>query len=170
MTRCLRVASLAAASALVVTLSPAAASAAPCATRAEVREQIAELRSDMRDDVKSAQARSATAEAVREVIATFREAAEADTAEERENLGRQISAKLKEMRGTHNEVEKEALGLEIKALREDRERGPLNAEDRAGLKAAYAELRGTVLAKADNGVERRELASDFRKLREAITC
>lgn len=169
MTRSLRVVSMAAASALVVTLSPAAASAAPCASRADVRAQIAELTSDMRDDVKSVHARSATADAVHEVIDVFR-GAQADTAEERQNLGRQISARMKEMRESRNEVEKKALGLEVKALREERERGKMSAEDRDGLKTAFAALRGTVLAKADRGVERRELAADFRVLRDSLTC
>jgi hypothetical protein len=169
MTRCARMLSLAAASALVVTLSPATASAAPCASRAEVREQIAELISDMRDDVKSAHARSATADAVHEVRAAYR-GAQADTAEERENLGRQISAALAELRETENKVEKRALGLEVKALREERERGRLTAEDRAGLRAAFAALKETVLAKAGSRADRSELAADFQALRAQITC
>jgi hypothetical protein len=164
-----RVVSLAAASALVVTLSPVAASAAPCASRAEIRERIAELRSDMRDDVKSVQARSAVAEAVHTMIEAYR-GAEADTAAESEKLGQLISAELKRMRETRNQVEKKALGLEIKALREERQPGKMTAEDRAALRERFAELKGTVLAKADRGAERSELRTDFEALRNTITC
>jgi hypothetical protein len=169
MSRCSRMMSLAAASALVVTLSPVAASAAPCDSRAQVREKIAELRSDMRDDVRSAHARSATAEAVHEVIDAYR-GAEADTAEERQSLGRLISLELRKLRGTRNTVERKALGLEIKALREEREPGRMSAEERTALREAFADLKAAVLAKADRSAERRELAADFRVLRESISC
>jgi hypothetical protein len=159
----------AAAAALVVTLSPVTASAAPCASRAEVREQIAALRADMRDEIKSRHARSATAEAVHEVIATFR-GAEADTPGERRVLGREISAALKALRESRNAVEKKALGLEVKALRQQRQRGKLTKEARAEIRAAFAALRAAVLGKANAGAERRELASDFKALREQISC
>jgi hypothetical protein len=164
-----RVASMAAASALVLTLTPSSALAAPCATRAELREQVAALRADMRDDITSRQARSATADAVHAVIETFR-GEDADNAEERESLGKLISAALKELRSSENTVERKALRAEIKALREQREPGRFTAAEREQLRAALAGLRGAVLSGADNGRERRELAADFRALRAELSC
>ncbi|MDQ4008437.1 MAG: hypothetical protein M3211_10120 [Actinomycetota bacterium] len=164
-----RVASLAAASALVLTLTPASALAAPCASRAELREQVAALRVDMRDDIASRQARSATADAVLRVIETFH-GEDADNAAERESLGKLISAELKRLREARTQVERKALGAEIKALREQREKGPFTAAEREQLRAALAALRGAVLSGADNDHERRELARDFRALRAELSC
>jgi len=170
MTRRSRILSLAAASALAVTLSPAApAAAAPCASRTEIHSMIADLRADMRDDVKSRHARSATADAVHEVIATFR-GAQADNPEERRILGREISAKLREMRAARNQVEKKALGLEVKALRQQRQPGKMSRADRARLKATFAALRSAVLGKAETRPDRRQLQRDIQALREQITC
>lgn len=164
-----RVASMAAASALVLTLTPASALAAPCASRVELREQVAALRADMRDDITSRQARSATADAVHAVIDTFR-GEDADTAAERESLGKQISAALKDLRSSHNRVERKALRAEIKALREQREKGRFTRAEREQLRAGLASLQGAVLSRADNPKERRELARDFRALRAELSC
>ena len=170
MTRRSRILSLAAASALALSLSPASpASAAPCASRTEIHSMIAELRADMRDDVKSRHARSATAEAVHEVIAAFR-GAQADNPQERRILGREISAKLRELRASRNQVEKKALGLEVKALRQQRQPGKMSRADRNQLKAAFAALKSAVLSKTNPGAERRQLQRDIRELRAQISC
>lgn len=170
MTRRSRISAVAAASALVVSLSPVSpASAAPCGSRAQVHATIASLRADMRDDVKSAHARSATADAVHEVIAAWH-GAKADTPKERRGLGREISAKLREMRAARTKVEKKALGLEVKALRQQRQPGKMTRTDRDNIKAAFAALKGAVLAKANTGADVRQLQGDFRAMRRQITC
>ncbi len=164
-----RVASVAAVSALLVSMSPLSASAAPCGSRVEAREAIAELRADIREEVDSREARSDVANAVRAVIETFR-STDAETAEDRENLGRQISAALRELRKEDTRVEKRALGLQVKALRNDREAGRFTAEERDSVMAAFAALKAALLNEADSRAERRELASDFRTLRSQIVC
>lgn len=170
MVRTSRIVSMAAASALAVSLSPLSpASAASCMSHPEVRAQIAAMRTDMVGAVKSAHARSATADAVHDVITTFR-GAQATTTAERNSLGSQISAALKEMHATRNSVEKKALGLEIKALREQRDPGRMTATERSNMLAAFAQLRSTVLGKASPGAEVRQLQQDFRTMRSQITC
>lgn len=164
-----RVASVAAASALVVSLSPLPASAAPCGSRVEVREAMADLRADLREEVTSREARADVANAVRAVVETFR-SADTEDAGERANLGRQISAALRELRGEDTRVEKAALGLQVKALRNDRERGRFTAQERKSVLASFAALKAALLPQADSGAERRELASDFRELRSQIVC
>ncbi len=160
---------MAAASALLVSMSPLSASAAACASKAEAREAIAELRADLREEVESREARSDVANAVHALIETFR-STDAEDPQERENLGRQISAALRELRDEDTRVEKKALGLQVKALRNDREAGKFTAEERDSVMGAFAALKAAVLTEADSRTERRELASDFRALRSQIVC
>jgi septal ring factor EnvC (AmiA/AmiB activator) len=161
---------LAAAAVVAGTLAPvSSASAAPCASRAAVHQQIHALRADMRDQVKSQHARSATAEAVHEVIATFR-GAQADNSQDRQKLGREISARLKELHATHNQVEKKALGLQVKALRQQRQKGKLTSEERSTIKAAFAALKSAVVKKAHSDSAVKELQGDFKALRGQISC
>jgi hypothetical protein len=102
-------------------------------------------------------------------MATLR-GAQADAPGERRVLGREISAALKALRESRNAVEKRALGLEVKALREQRQRGKLTKEDRAEIRARFAAVRVAVLGKTNPGQERRELAADFKALRQSVTC
>ena len=169
MTRYTRIASIAAAATLAVSLSPVSASAAPCASRAQVHQQIADLRTDMRDAVKSEHTRSAVADAVHEVLDAWR-GADATTPAERESLGQQISATVKALHDARAKVEKKAFGLEVKALREQREHGAMTADERTALKITFAALKDAVVAKADSKAGRSELSTDFRALREAIVC
>ena len=161
---------LAAAAVLAGSLAPiSAASATPCASRADVHKQIAALRADMHDQIKSQHARSATADAVHEVIATFR-GAQADNSQERQKLGRQISARLKELHATDNKVEKQALGLQVKALRQQRQKGKLTSDERSSLKAAFAALKSAVVKKAHTDSAVKQLQGDFKALRGQISC
>jgi hypothetical protein len=164
-----RAAALAAASTLLVSMTPFTASAAPCSTRLEAREAIAEMRADIREEVKSPEARADVANAVHAVIETFRAPGTQD-AEERQNLGRQISAVLRELRNEDTLVEKKALGLQVKALRNDRERGKFTAGERKTVMAAFAALKAALLSKAGNRAERAELARDIRTVRSQIVC
>ena len=169
----IRIASMAAASALLLSFSPvsagAAGGAAACAPRSEVRGQVSDLVAGLRDDVKSAQGRSALAHALVEALHTFR-GDDADTAEERRVLGQEVSALAAEMREENGKVEAKALVAWLKAIHEQRERGAFTAEERAELRAALDALRNAVVAKADKGAERQDVAAAVRAILAELAC
>lgn len=166
----LRIASVAAATGLVLSLSSTAAVAADsCASRSAVRTQVADLVRSLRDDVKSRPARSATADALVETVRTFR-GAQADTAGERSALGQEISALAKQLKDASTLVERKALVLQIKGLREQRDRGGVTAEERADLRAAVAALKAALLDRTDSRAEDRGVADAVRELQAQFSC
>ena len=165
-----RIVSVASAAALVLSVSPATASAAgPCASRSDVRMKVAELVHSMRDDVQSRSARSATAKALVEVDRTFR-GAKADTAAERRGLGEQISAYARQMHDMAGPVERKALIALMHALTEERERGAFTAAERAGLRADVAALKEVLVGKTDRPAEARGVSADVRYLQSQYGC
>jgi hypothetical protein len=165
-----RVASVASAAALVLSLSPATASAAgECASRSDVRMKVAELVHSMRDDVQSRPARSATAKALLEVDRTFR-GAKADTAAERRGLGEEISALAKQLHDAGGLVERKALIALIHALTEERERGAFTAAERAGLRADVAALKEALVDRTDRPAEARGVSAAVRALQAQYGC
>jgi len=165
-----RIASVASAAALVLSVSPATASAAgDCASRSDVRMQVAELVHSMRDDVRSRSARAATAKALVEVDRTFR-GAKADTAAERRGLGEQISALAKQLNEAPGLVERKSLIALMHALTEERERGAFTAAERAQMRADVAALKEALVAKTDRPAEARGVSADVRYLQSQYSC
>jgi len=166
----LRVASVASAAALVLSLSPVAASAAgQCASRSEVRTKVAALVHSMVDDVESRPARAATAKALVEVDRTFR-GAKADTAAERRGLGEEISAYLRQLRTAHSRVEGTALAAYIESLRVQRDGGALTAAERAELRADVAALKAALVDRTDRPAEARGVSAAVRYLQSQYGC
>lgn len=165
----IRIASVASATALVLSLAPATAIAVECASASEVRTQVADLVHSLRDDVQSRPARAATADALVEAIRTFR-GVDADTAAERQALGEEISALARQLQDAGSLVERKALVAEIKALREQRERGAFTAEERAELRAAVAALKAALVDSTDRRAEARQVATAVRELQAQSGC
>jgi hypothetical protein len=165
-----RIVSLAAASALLVSLSPLSAGAAEaCVSSPEVRSQVREMVADLRDDVKSRSARADTAHALVDALRTFR-GADADTTAERQELGQQISAMAREMHTTDNQVSGKALRTSVASLREQRERGAFTAEERTALRALIDELKSTVTDRTDTRQEGRAVNAGFASVRQQFSC
>ena len=150
-------------------LVPAAAAAEPCVSGAEVRAQIQELVAGLRDDVKSQRARAATKAALVDSLRTFR-GYRADSAEERQELGQEISALARRQSETNSRVEGRALAASIVALTEQRERGRFTADERDELRASLRSLRNAVVAKTSSDAERQQVADAFKALHEQFTC
>lgn len=165
-----RIASMAAVSALIVSLTPASALAAEnCASRAEVRTQISELVHSLRDDVQSRSGRSAIAHSLVETLRTFR-GVDADTDAERRAIGEQISRLARAQRNTDEQVTDRALRLWIMALREQRERGAFTAEERDALRDAVDALKTAVVARTDTRAEDRAVSAAVRDLQADFAC
>src|SRR4051794_4262984 len=125
----IRWASVAAASAVVFSLSSVPASAVGGGVSgAQVRPDVHDFVGGLADEVKSRPARSALAAALVATLHTYR-GVDAHTAAERQALGQQISALAQQRRTADSKVEGTALGLEIKALVEQRERGAFTAAE-----------------------------------------
>jgi hypothetical protein len=165
-----RIAAVASAAALVLSVAPGTASAAgECASRSEVRMKVAELVHSLRDDVQSRPARSATAKALVEVDRTFR-GAKADTAAERRGLGDEISEYLRQLRAAGTRVEGKALAAFIESLRVQRDGGALTAEERAELRADVAALKAALVDRTDRPTEARGVSADVRYLQSQYGC
>jgi len=165
-----RIASVAAASALALSVSPVSAVAAePCVSGAQVSAMVHDFVGSLRDDVTSRPARSAVAQALVQTLHTYR-GADADTAAERRALGEQIAATARQRRDAGSRVERQALTLEIKALVEQRERGAFTAAEREDIRAAVAALKSAVVDKTDRRVEGQAVAEFFRELHTQLNC
>ena len=168
----IRIASMAAASALLLSFSPvsaeAAGGAAACAPRSEVRGQVADLVAGLRDDV-SAQGRSALAEALVQALRTWR-GDEAETAAERQSLGRQLSELIAQRRASDTKIEAKALVVSLKSVRERREPGAFTGEDQAAVRAALEALRQAVVEKTDSRAEGRAVATAMRAIVAGLPC
>ena len=166
----IRIASVASAGALLrLPLTHGRLRAESCASRSGVRTQVADLVQSLRDDVTSRPARVATAHALVETVHTFR-GKDAETAAERRELGGQISALAKQLQEAPTRVERKALVLQIKALREQREPGGFTAEERAELRAALAALREALVGSTDSSAEASAVADAVRALQAQFTC
>ena len=165
-----RIAGVATAAALFLPVSPIAATAAEsCASRADIRTQVADFVHDLRDDVTSRSARSSTAGALVETVRTFR-GANADTASERSALTEQILALAHQLKDASSPVERKALALEIKALKEQRDRGGLTAEERAELRRALAALKSALVGSTDTAGEGQAVVAFIRTLQAQLAC
>ncbi len=142
---------------------PVAAAGTACASNAEVRAEIQAFVEDIRDDVKSNRAREATGLALAESMRTYR-GEKAETAQERAALGEQIAALASRQQETENRVEGKALAVAIRALTEQRERGPFTDEEREALGRSLAALRRAVVDRASNATEGQEIAAAFKAL------
>ena len=165
-----RIAGVATAAALFLPVSPIAATAAEsCASRADIRMQVADFVHDLRDDVTSRSARSSTAEALVETVRTFR-GANADTASERSALTEQILELAHQLKDASSPVERKALALEIKALKEQRDRGGITAEERAELRRALAALKSALVGSTDTAGEGQAVVAFIRTLQAQLAC
>lgn len=149
--------------------SPAAADET-CQPGAQVRQMVADFVASIQDDVQSDRARAATRLALVESLRTFR-GSRADTAEERKDLGQQISALARQQSDAATRVEGKALATAILALTEQRERGgTFNAEERQELRGAIADQKRAIVNRADNAAEGEELAQAIREIVQQFTC
>jgi hypothetical protein len=168
-----RVGSAVLASLLVAAATPAvtagAAAADPCVSGAEVREQVHALVASLRDDIAAKASRKHIAAALVETLKTSR-GVQADTSEERRGLGQEIAALANQLKSAETRVARKAIVLEILALTEQRQRGPLTGEEREEIRAAVTALRKVVVARTHGGAEGREVAAAFRALHEQFTC
>ncbi len=166
----LRFASMAAASALIVSLTPASAVAAEsCASRSEVRAQIGDLVHDLRDDVRSRSTRSTIARSLVETLRTIR-GEHADTAAERRAIGEEMARRARELRNTEEKAKGRALRLWLEDLREQRERGALTAEERDELRGAVEALKQALVERTDTRAEDRAVSADVRRLQADFAC
>lgn len=154
---------------LVLTTPSAAHAADPCVSGAEVREQVHALVASLRDDVHSRSARAATRLALVESMRTYR-GQKAATAEEREQLGQEISALARQQRDANTRLEGKALAAAILALTEQREAGRFTAKERHALGLADSAVRGVAVAKTDSRVEGQQVAAAFKALHEQFVC
>jgi hypothetical protein len=143
--------------------------AAPCVSGAEVRAQVHALVAGLRDDIRAKSTRAQVAAALVETLKTSR-GAQADTPQERRELGQEIAALAKQLSSAPDRVARKAIVLEILALTEQRQRGPLTVEERAEIKAAVAALRRAVVARTDGGAEGPQVAAAFKALHEQFVC
>lgn len=165
-----RLASVAAASAVVFSLSSVPATAVGgCVSGAQVRAEVHGFVEGLRDDVTSRPARSDLAAALVATLHTYR-GVDADTAAERRALGEQIAALVQERRAADSRLERAALRLEIKALTEQRERGAFTATERAAIREAVDAVNNAVAAKSDTRAEGNGVAMFFRQLIAQYGC
>ena len=159
-----RIAGVATAAALLLPLSPIAATAAEsCASRADIRMQVSGFVHGLRDDVPSRAARAATADALLQTVRTFR-GANADTAAQRSALTDEIVALAQQLKDATSPVARKALAMEIKDLNEQRDRGGITAEERAELRSALAALKNALVDSTDTPDEGRAVAAFVRGL------
>jgi hypothetical protein len=151
-------------------ITSSAAADETCRPGAQVREMVADFVASIKDDVQSDRARGATRVALVESLRTFR-GAQADTPEERRDLGQQISALARQQNNAETRLEGKALATAILALTEQRERGgAFNAEERQELRGSIATLKRAIVNQADTAAEGDQLAQAIRALVQQFTC
>ena len=94
----------------------------------------------------------------------------ATTAEERKELGQEISALARQQRNADTRLEGKALAAAILALIEQRETGRFTAAERHDLRLADAAVRRAAVAKTDHRVEGQRVAEAFRALHTQFVC
>jgi hypothetical protein len=154
---------------LFATVPSSAVAADPCVSGADVREQVHALIASLRDDVHSRDARAATRLAMIESLHAYR-GHKATTAEERKQLGQEISALARQQRNADTRLEGKALAAAILALIEQRETGRFTAAERHDLRLADAAVRRAAVAKTDHRVEGQRVAEAFRALHAQFVC
>jgi hypothetical protein len=163
-------AAVAATSALVLSgMSASPADAARCVSGAEVRDQVSAFVQTLRDDVKSQDARTAVKGALVESVKTAR-GAKADSAEERQILGEEISALAKQLEDAPGLVERKALIAEIHALQEQKRADRLTRADVKEIKTDLRSLKRAIVAKTDHVAEGRAVADFFHALMDQFNC
>jgi hypothetical protein len=166
-----RLVAVAASTLMIGALSPAATAHATesCVSGAEVRTEVHALVSSLTDDVKSKATRAELAAALVETLKTFR-GTRADTTAERRALGQEVAALARQLKDAPNLVARKAIVLQIRALNEQRERGPFTDAERTALTAAVTALKQATVAKTDGGAEGRAVAAAFRALHAQFVC
>jgi hypothetical protein len=141
-----------------------------CRPGAQVREMVADFVASIQDDVQSDRARAATRLALVESLRTYR-GARADNAQERRELGQQISALARQQSNADTRLGGKALSAAILALTEQRERGgTFNAEERQELRGAIAGLKRAIVNRADTAAEGEQLAAAIRDIVQQFPC
>ena len=147
-----------------------AAAVETCRPGAEVRAMVADFVASIQNDVQSESARAATRLALVESLRTFR-GARADTADERNELGKQISALARKQSDAQTRVEGKALAAAILALTEQRRGGgTFTAPERQELREAVADLKRAIVNRADNAAEAEAFGQQIRDLVQQFTC
>lgn len=158
---------IAAAAGLVVVSAPA--QAARCVSGAEVRQQVATFVHSLRDDVKSSQARTAVRGAFVQSVRAAR-GVKADTPQQQNALGKQISALATQLKHATNLVERKALIAEIRALQVQKQHGPVTARDVQDLKAHVRAVKAAISAKVNTPAEGRQVAAFVHNLMAQFDC
>ena len=148
------------------TLAAAPADAARCLSGADVRGKVAAFVHSLRDDVASASARRET------LVTSLRTArgAQADTAEERSELGPQIAALAKQLKDTSNVVERKALVEQIHALQIQKRADGVSGEDVKTLHADAHALAHAIKTKTDTEREDNQVAAFVHALMAQFAC
>jgi hypothetical protein len=163
------VAVVAIASAVGLVVVSAPAQAARCVSGAEVRQQVATFVHGLRDDVKSSHARTAVRGAFVQSVRAAR-GVQADTPQERNALGKQISALATQLKNATNLVERKALIAEIRALQEQKQRGPVTSSDVQELKVHVRAVKTAIIARVNTEREGRQVAAFVHQLMAQFNC
>lgn len=153
---------------LVVVSAPAQA-AARCVSGAAVRQQVATFVHSLRDDVKSSHARTAVRGAFVQSVRAAR-GVQADTRQERNALGKQISALATQLKNASNLVERKALIAEIRALQEQKQPGRVTSRDVQELKMHVRAVKAAIIAKVNTSSEGRQVAAFVHHLMAQFDC
>lgn len=151
------------------TLAAAPADAARCLSGADVRGKVAAFVHSLRDDVASASARRETKHALVTSLRTAR-GAQADTGEERSELGQQIAALAKQLKDTSNVVERKALVEQIHALQIQKRADGVSGEDVKTLHADAHALAHAIKTKTDTEREDNQVAAFVHALMAQFAC
>jgi len=152
---------------LVVVSAPA--QAARCVSGAEVRQQVATFVHSLRDDVKSSHARTAVRGAFVQSVRAAR-GVQADTPQERNALGKQISALATQLKDATNLVERKALIAEIHALQQQKQHGPVTSSDVRELKTNVRAVKAAITARVNTQAEGRQVATFVHALMAQFDC
>lgn len=152
-----------------VVVGTGSAEAARCVSGAEVRQQVATFVHGLRDDVKSSAARVAVRGAFVQSVRAAR-GVKAQTPQERQALGDEISALAKQLKAATNVVERKALIAEIRALQEQKQKGHVTASDVREIKADVAAVKRAIIAKVDTQAEGQQVAAFVHNLMAQFDC